>query len=104
MITLNREKKIVLLRWLQQGCIDTNDIEEMHLAQRDLPVELWKDWEEEYLEKGKPADFDIIQRINEAMGMLPSMVTLDTKEKKLTVLRWLKRGYIDTHDFSSIEV
>ena len=100
MITLTREKKIVLLRWLQQGCIDTNDIDELQLAQRDLPVELWMDWEEEYVGKDNPADFNVVQRINEAMGILPSMVTLDTKEKRLTVLRWLKQGYIDLQDMA----
>lgn len=101
-IELDREKKIVMLRWLQQGFIDTQDIAEMGRTELGLPIERWIDWEREYEEIGSLADFDISQRIEAEMGMLPSVVALDTREKKVAVLLWLKRGHIDPQDMARL--
>lgn len=63
-IELDREKKIVLLRWLQQGYIDTHDIEEMGRPQRGIPIERWLEWEGN-------GTADVIQQIETEAGVIP---------------------------------
>ena len=43
-IELDREKKVVLLRWLKQGFIETGDIEEIEnggIADGGIPIWKW---------------------------------------------------------------
>jgi len=100
-VELDREKTVTVLQWLVHGCIDTRDIAELRLAQKDVPVKIWLEWEREAEEKGE--SFGLQKRLRETAGILPETVNIDTEKKNKVVLRWLKHGYIDTNDFEEME-
>ena len=67
-VTLDREKKIAVLRWLSQGFIDTHDIAEMGRPQNGIPISRWLDWEDEDREGN--TDKTIAQRLTEEMEIM----------------------------------
>ena len=58
-----KEKKITVLRWLVQGYIDTQDIEEFATPQRGVPIKKWLEWE-----ANNGDTTPIVERIAREMG------------------------------------
>lgn len=89
---LDRDKRITLLRWLKQGYIQRTDMQELTCMVKTITNDVVCETRDQA--RALLLDSDMQQE-------QPNTIPID-HDKRITLLRWLKRGYLDVDEMPDL--